>query len=57
MHCVTYVRLCDNLAAIIYTSVTFDKTSFFNKPFYSTLREKFMMTRSLGDRVCNNLVE
>jgi len=28
MHCITFVRLRDNLAAIIYTFVTSDKTSF-----------------------------
>ena len=48
--CVTFVRLRDNLAAIIYTFViTSDKTSLLINIFIQLFREKLMMTHNLGE--------
>ena len=48
VHCVTFVRLRDNLAALTYTFVTPYKTIFLINIFIQRFGEKLMMSHSLG---------
>ena len=50
MHCVTFARLRDNLAAVVYIFVKTDKTCFFLiNIFIQRFVEKLMMTHRLGE--------